>query len=183
MTTTISFEQEFQNILQYFQEECQILQTQNANPRIVENIAVEAYGATMRLQELATISTPEPQTLIIQPWDKTVLKALETAIRQNPAGLQPIVDGEKIRIAFPQLTEEKRREFVKILHEKLENARVRTRKIRTDFLKEQKQREQSGEISEDDYFRHEKLIQKKIEECTEELQRRADAREKELMTV
>lgn len=181
ITTTPS--SAFDKILENFREEYQALQTHRANPRLVEDILVEAYGATMKIQELASISAPESQTLIIQPWDSAVLKAIETALRQHDLALQPVVDGARIRLSFPPLTEEKRHALVKILHGKLEEARIHLRQQRGEMLKAFKQREQRGEISEDDYFREEKELQKMVDACNEELQKICDAKERELMII
>lgn len=175
--------EQFDKTVEHFQEELKSLRTNQANPSMVENINVEAYNSTMKIQELATISMPEPQMLVIQPWDKTVVKQIETALRECDQKFQPVVDGEVIRISFPPLTEEKRKEMVKIVNDKAEDARIALRKVREEYLKELKQQEKDGEISEDEYFREEKEMQKVIGEYNDKVKELADNKAEGLMTV
>lgn len=178
----MSYDQ-FNDVLQNIREEMHSLHANRPTPALVENVSVNAYNSAMRLQELASISTPEPQLLLIQPWDSSLVKAIETALRENERKFDPVVDGHAIRISFPPLTEEKRKELVKLMNEKVESARVAIRKVREDILKNIKEQEKNGEISEDDYFRQEKEVQQVVDKHNATIKEMADAKEKELMTV
>jgi len=179
MSDTTSFEK----VITRFQEELKRLRAGGASASILDVIRVEAYGTTMSMQEVASVNTPEPQLLVIQPWDKTLLKAIETAIRKSDIGISPIVDGEVIRLPFPQLTEEKRRDLVKVMNEKAEDAHIAIRKIREEELKACKQQEKAGDISEDEYFRLEKEIQAIVDGYNAKIKTLAEKKTKELMTI
>lgn len=175
--------EQFKQIIHRLKEDMQLMRTSRANPAMVENISVQAYNATMTLQELASIHTPEPQLLVIQPWDKSLLKPIETALQESDLHLNPVVDSDLIRIAFPPLTEEKRKELVKQMHEKTEDSRIAIRKVREHILKELKAQEKNGEISEDEFFREEKMIQQLVNEYNEKIEQLSTSKEKELMTI
>lgn len=176
-------ESEFNSIRTKLHEELGNLRTGRANPALIEGVQVEAYGSVMKLQELASINAPEPQTLVVQPWDKSVVKAIESALQQSELDLNPVVDGELLRISFPPLTEERRAEMVKLMHEKIEDARVAARKVREDHLKELKAQQKDGSLSEDEYFRMEKEIQQEMDKFNNEAKEIAESKEQELMTV
>ncbi len=173
----------FEKALARFSEELARMRANRATPTVVESVRVEVYGTTMSLQELASITAPEPQLLLIQPWDKTVVKGIEAALRKGELGVQPVVDGDLIRLPFPPLTEDKRRELVKLMHTKAEEARIAVRKAREESLKECKQREKDGEISEDEYFRLEKEIQSTVNRFNDQIKVLSEKKEKELMTI
>jgi ribosome recycling factor len=173
----------FEKAVSRFAEELNRLRANRATPTILETVRVEAYGTMMSMQEVASINAPEPQMLVVQPWDKSLIKAIETAIRKSDVGIQPVVDGEVIRLPFPPLTEEKRRDLVKLMREKEEDARIAVRKVREETLKALKQREKDGEISEDEYFRLEKETQGAVEHHNNRIKDMAEKKEKELMTV
>lgn len=177
------FKEEFRKSVEKLQEELQVLQISRANPQIIENIQVAAYNATMQVQELATILTPNPQTLLVQPWDKSNLAAIEIALRKNEQHFNVVVDRDAIRIAFPQLTEERRKELVKIMRQKVEQARISIRQKREEELKKIKEMQKEGQISEDDYWRQEKEIQRAVDEVNKEMETISTAREKEIMTI
>lgn len=174
---------QFEKALEQMHSAFSAVRTGRANPAMVENISVTAYESQMKLQELASISTPEPQTLVIQPWDGSVIQAIESALRDSELDVSPVVDGELIRISFPPLTEEKRTEFVKRIHEKAENARVAIRKTREQLLKDFKQQQKNGDISEDEYFREEKDVQATVDSYNKKIEEAVEQKEKELMTI
>lgn len=159
------------------------MRANQASPSIIENTPVQAYESTMKLQEVASITAPEPQQLVVQPWDVTLLKDIESALREHPMDLNPVVESEVIRIAFPPLTEEKRRELVKMMGEKVEQARISVRRMREDLLKEHKEAEKAGDLSKDEYFRKEKEVQEQVDAANTEIKNIADKKEQELMTV
>lgn len=175
--------QVFEQAIHHLKEQLAGLQTNRANASFVEDISITAYGATMHLQEIATITVPEPQLLIIQPWDKTLLKDIEHALRTSKLQLNPVVDSTVIRISFPSLTEEKRQALVKIMNELCEEARITIRKKREEILKALKVKEKNGEISEDDYFRQEKEIQSLVDAAVTTIKEAGEKKEKELLTI
>ncbi|MFH1426661.1 MAG: ribosome recycling factor [Candidatus Kerfeldbacteria bacterium] len=177
------FEEKANKAIENLKTELAGLRTSQATPTLVERITVDAYGSPMQLQELASISAPEPQLLVVQPWDKNQMKAIESALSDSDLGINPVVDGEIIRIAFPPLTEEKRTEMVKVMNDKVEDARIAVRKIREEHLKNLKKLQKDGDLSEDDYFRQEKEVQDTVDSVNNTIKEVAEAKEKELMTV
>ena len=136
------------------------VRTGKASPGLVENIMVEVYGSQMRLREVAGITTPEHRMLVIQPWDATTVHPIEKAIQKANLGLNPAVQGKIIRIVLPELSEERRQEFVKIVHKMTESGRVAIRHVRRDALEHVKKEAKNGGISEEDVEHAEKEIQK-----------------------
>lgn len=180
---TADHRQQLQKPIQHFHEELGKLRGGRATPLLVEHVVVEAYGAKTPLVHLASIHTPEPQTIVVEPWDKNILKDVERAIETSSQGLQPVVDGQLIRISIPPLTEEHRRELTKTLHRKTEETRVAVRGIREELLKTQKENESSGACSEDETFRFEKELQAEIEKVNEEIKQIAQKKEEEILTI
>lgn len=152
-------------------------------PSLVENIKVEAYGSMTPLIELASITSPEPRLLLISPWDKSLLKEIEKSLLSANLGVQPAVDGNLIRLNFPPLTEERRRELSKTMNIKLEEAKVGVRNVREEVLKDLKEKKNSGQISEDDFFLAQKELQKLIDEYNKIIKDLGQEKEKEIMTV
>src|SRR6187455_2757835 len=145
---------------EYLQHEFSSVRTGKASPALVENIDVEAYGATMKLKQLALITTPEPRLLVIQPFDASTVKDIERAIKESNVGINPAVDGKIIRLPIPALSEERRKDLVKGIKQMAEEARVRVRSSRRDGLDAMKKAQKDGTISEDDLEAYEKEIQK-----------------------
>lgn len=172
----------FQKVTDKLQEELSAMRTNRANPAAVEGVTVQAYQTSMNILELASVTAPEPQMLVIQPWDKSVLKAIETALRDQTE-MNPVVDGDMIRIAFPPLTEETRKELVKNMYQKVEDARIAVRKVREDVLKQLKQEEKDGNMSEDDYFRMEEDVQKTVDSFNQTIKEMGEKKEADLMKV
>lgn len=173
----------FDKAIEQLQEYLKTMRANRAHPTMIENLPVFAYNSTMRLQELATITIQEAQTLVVQPWDTSVLKAIENALREADIGASPVVDGEIVRLNFPPMTEEKRKEMVKQMHEKVENARIAIRKVREQLLKEAKAEQKAGSLSEDEYFRMEKEIQQTVDAHNATIEKLAQEKEKDLMTI
>lgn len=165
------------------QEDLMAIRTGRANPGLVEKLHVEYYGAPTPLQQLASISIPEARSILIKPFDKTVLKAIEKAIMASDLGLTPNNDGVAIRLNLPVPTEERRRELVKHVHHRVEEARVAVRNIRRDGMKEIKDFENEKMITEDDRKRGEDELQKLTDKVMAELDAIATQKEKEVMEV
>jgi ribosome recycling factor len=159
------------------------VRTGKASPALVENIIVEVYGSQMRVRELAGITTPEPRTLTIQPWDVNSLHPIEKAIQKSNLGLTPSVQGRAIRLFFPELSEERRQEFVKIVRKMAEDGRVAIRHVRRDTMEELKKHGHDSGITEDDVKQGEKDLQKLTDEYIAKLDGYLAGKEKEIMTV
>jgi ribosome recycling factor len=159
------------------------IRTGRANPALVEKLHVEYYGSPTPLQQLASISVPEPRQLMIKPFDKTTIKAIEKAIMASDLGLTPNNDGLVIRLNLPALTEERRRELVKHVHHRLEEARVALRNIRRDSMKDIKDFEAEKMISEDDRRHGEDEIQKLTDRFMAEIEKAGLIKEQEIMEV
>lgn len=154
-----------------------------ANAGVLDRIFVEYYGTPTPLNQVAAISSPDPRTLMIQPWDGTLLKAIEKAIQTSDLGINPQNDGKCIRLTFPQLTEERRKELVKQIHKYAENGKVAVRNIRRDAMEAFKKKEKASEITEDDLKQAEKDLQKLTDESCKKLDELLAKKEKELLAV
>ncbi|OGL94842.1 ribosome recycling factor [Candidatus Uhrbacteria bacterium RIFOXYB12_FULL_58_10] len=170
---------EFQAALDHLQTELASLRTGRASPQLVENVRVEAYGSNMDLKSMASINVQDAKTIIIDPWDKSLLQAVEKAIRDADIGVNPAVDGQIIRIALPQMTEETRKKLVKIMKEKCEEARIALRGVREGARDEVKKQE----IGEDEKFKMLDELDKTTKEFTELVESIGEQKEEEIMTV
>ena len=154
-----------------------------ANPRVLDRIRVDYYGSPTPIQQVGNVSVPEPRTLLIQPWDKTQLKAIEKAILTSDLGINPTNDGSVIRLSFPELTEERRKDLAKEVKKKGENAKVAIRNIRRDANDTFKKQEKANDISEDDLEEVTDKIQKLTDKMIEKVDKAIDSKTKEIMTV
>lgn len=159
------------------------VRTGKASPGLVENVQVEVYGSTMRIRELAGITTPESRVLVIQPWDATTIHAIEKGIQKANLGLNPSVDKKVIRIVLPELSTERRNEFVKIVRKMAEDARVAVRHVRRDALEALKKDAKSGGVTEDEVASAEKEVQKLTDQYSAKIDEHLASKEKEIMTV
>jgi ribosome recycling factor len=150
---------------------------------LVEKLQVEYYGSPTPLIQLASISVPEPRSLLIRPFDASTLRAIERAIQASDLGLTPNNDGKNIRLNLPPLTEERRRDLVKVVHNRLEEARVAVRNIRRDSIKDLREFEQEKLISEDDRERGEEDLQKLTDRFIQEINTVGERKEKEILEV
>ena len=155
------------------------LHTGKASPAMVEGILVEAYGGTQALKACAAITTPDPRLIQVQPWDKSLIRAIEKALQQANIGVNPIVDGNLIRLPFPDLSKERRQEFVKTAHRLAEEGRVHVRNVRRDVLEQVKK----AKLPEDESKRLEKEVQGVTDKSIKDIESHLAAKEKELMTV
>jgi ribosome recycling factor len=159
------------------------VRTGKASPSLVENILVEVYGAQMRIRELAGITTPEPRALAIQPWDVNSLHPIEKAIQKSNLGLSPSVQGKTIRIFFPELSEERRQEFVKVIRKMAEDGRVAVRHVRRDAMEQVKKHGHDSGTTEDQVKAAEKELQKLTDDYIGKIDKHLEHKEKEIMTV
>jgi ribosome recycling factor len=159
------------------------IRTGRATPALVEKLPVEYYGAPTPLVQLASISVPEPRSLLIKPFDPTSLKAIERAILVSDLGLTPNNDGKQIRLNLPSLTEERRRDLVKVVHNRLEESRIAIRNIRRDVHNDMREFEKEKLVSKDDLERGEEELQKVTDHNIEEVNKHGHHKEQEIMEV
>ncbi len=167
----------------HLQTEFAAVRTGRASSALVEKLRVEVYGSDVPLQQIAGFGVPEPRVLTIAPYDKTSLKAIEKAIQQSDLGVNPSNDGEIIRLTFPELTEERRKDFVKVVRNRAEEGRVAVRNARRHARQELEHLEKDGEISKDDLDRAEKDLEKRTHEVVAEIDELLKHKEQELLTV
>jgi len=159
------------------------VRTGRASPALLDRISVDYYGAVTPLKQLATISTPEARLLSIQPYDKSSIKAIERAILESDVGLTPSNDGAIIRLVLPELTEERRRELVKVTHRLAEDGRIAIRNIRRDVMHDLRELKEAGETGADDEHRAEVELQKVTDACVGELDELLKVKEEEILEV
>lgn len=154
-----------------------------ANAAVLDKITVDYYGTPTPINQVGTISSPDPRSLMIQPWDKSILKEIEKAIQSSDLGINPQNDGQVIRLAFPQLTEERRKELTKQVRKYAENGKVAVRNIRRDAMDKLKAAEKQNELTEDDRKLGEKDLQDLTDKICKKIDELCDKKEKELMAV
>ena len=159
------------------------LRTGRASPSLLDPIQVEAYGSFQPMAQVATISVPEPRLLSVQVWDRSMVTAVEKAIRTSDLGLNPQTEGQVIRLRIPEMNEQRRKEMVKVAHKYAEDARVAVRHVRRDGLDLLKRLEKDGDISQDDGKRHGAEVQKATDDSVSEIDATVTAKEKEIMQV
>jgi ribosome recycling factor len=159
------------------------VRTGRASTALVENILAEVYGSQMRIRELAGITTPEPRTLAIQPWDANSLHPIEKAIQKSNLGLTPSIQGKTIRLFFPELSQERRQEFVKIVRKMAEDGRVAIRHVRRDTMEQLKKHAHDSGTTEDDEKHAERELQKLTDDYIAKIDVHLATKEKEIMTV
>jgi ribosome recycling factor len=159
------------------------VRTGKASAALVENILVDVYGSQMRVRELAGITSPEPRVLVIQPWDAGTLHPIEKAIQKSNLGLNPAVDKRVLRLVFPELSTERRQEFVKIIKKMAEDGRVAVRHVRRDAIELLKKASKAGGVTEDEEKHAEKDVQKHHDDFIAKIDQHLAHKEKEIMTV
>jgi len=159
------------------------IRTGRASPALVERLPVEYYGTPTPLNQMASIAAPEPRLLVIRPWDPSSLRDIERAILGSDLGLTPMNDGMLIRLSIPRLTEERRRELVKVVSRRVEEARVAVRNLRRDALQDLKEFEKEKMISEDEFFRGKDKVQELTDEFVEKIDEIGQRKEEEVMEI
>lgn len=172
-----------QSATQSFRHELGGLRTGRASASLIEPVSVEAYGSQMPINQVATISVPEPRMLSVQVWDKSMVAAVDKAIRSANLGLSPTVEGQVLRIRIPELNEQRRKEMVKIAHKYAEEARVAVRHVRREGMDHIKKLEKEKAIAEDDVARQHDQVQKATDQVITEIDAALAAKEKEIMQV
>jgi ribosome recycling factor len=167
----------------HLQEEFGGIRTGRATPGLVEKLKVDAYGAEVTLQQLAGITVPEPRVLVISPYDKGSVKAIEKAIQTSDLGINPSNDGQVVRLVFPALTEERRRDLVKVVRNRAEEGRVAVRNIRRQARHDLEALEKDGDLSKNDLDRAEKELEKITHSTVEEIDQMLEHKERELLEV
>ena len=180
---TVDTKQRMRKAVTHLQEEFGGIRTGRASPAQVEKIKVDYYGTETPLQQLAGFHVPEPRVLVVQPYDKSAMKAIEKAIQQSDLGINPGNDGQVIRLNFPQLTEERRKDLVKVVKHRAEEGRVAVRNVRRDARKELEALEKDGAISRDELDRVEKDLEKAVHEVISEIDEMVTHKERELLDV
>lgn len=183
MTTVADTRDKMHKAVDHLRDEFSAIRTGRANPALVERIRVEYFGSEVPLQQLAGFSVPEPRVLVVTPYDKSALKAIEKAIQSSDLGVNPGNDGSVIRLVFPELTQDRRKEFVKLAKAKAEEARVGVRNVRRSARQELETQNKDGELSDDEVTRLEKELDKVTQEVVAEIDKVLEAKEKELLEV
>ena len=176
-------EHRMKSAMQVLHEDLAAIRTGRASPALVEKLPIEYYGSPTPLQQLASISVPEPRTLTIKPFDATTLKAIEKAIQTSDLGLNPNNDGKVIHLNLPPLNEQRRRDLVKLVHHRLEESRIAVRNIRRDAHNDMRDFEKEKLISEDDLERGEADLQKLTDKFVEDIGEQGKKKESEIMEV
>jgi len=174
---------ELDKSIEHFKEELNQLRTGRASVAMVDGLTVDYYGAKSPLKQVANISVPEPRTIVIAPWDKDSLVAIEKSLRESQLNLNPNNDGQVIRINIPALNEERRKDLVKVLNQKAEDARIAIRKQREDAWEEIQEKEKAGEMGEDDKFAGKDELQKLVDEYNKKVEEIRAKKEEEIMQV
>lgn len=177
------YKEAFEKVLEHLKGELASLRTGRATPALVEDLNVDAYESKMQLKGVASISVIDARTIAIEPWDKTLIKNIEKAIRDANIGLNPVVDGVVIRLSMPQLTEENRRELIKVVNKKLEEARAAIRRAREDIKSEILKAEENKEITEDERFKLQDSLDEMTREYNDRIKEMGEEKEKEIMNV
>jgi ribosome recycling factor len=178
-----SIEEKMQKAVAALKRDLSTLRAGRATPALLDKITVDYYGTATPINQLANVSVPEPRLLIIQPWDKKAVSEIERAILKSDLGLTPNSDGTILRLSIPQLTEERRKELVKIVKKKAEEGRVAVRNIRRDANDELKKMEKESTITEDQLRKSQDEVQKITDKYIEEVEKVLSAKEKEIMEV
>jgi len=181
--TLKSAEHRMQSAVTALDREMNTVRTGRARPSLVETLKIDYYGTPTPLNQMAAINAPEPHMITIQPWDKTQLGTIEKAIQKSDLGLTPTNDGNIIRLAIPALTEDRRKELVKVVHKKAEDGRVAVRNVRRDSLEELRKLQHDKEISDDDERRAQERLQKLTDKYVAEIDKHGHAKEQELLEV
>lgn len=183
MSDYIEFESKMKKTAEVLKAQLASVRAGRANAAVLDQITVDYYGVPTPIQQVASVSVPDPRSLMIQPWDASVLKGIEKAILASELGINPQNDGRVIRLVFPQLTEERRKELAKQVKKYGEEAKVAVRNIRRDAIDKFKKQQKASEITEDDYKTIEKDIQKLTDDYIKEVDNITDKKEKELFEI
>ena len=169
MNILSKFDKQAEKAVKHFKKEISSLRTGRATPALVEDLSVKAYGSTQDLKSLASISVEDAKTLLVEPWDDSVIQDIEKALHDSDLGVNPINDGEKIRLPLPDLTADRRKELINLVKDKAEEARISIRKARENTRNEIDQAEEDGKISEDEKYKKREDLDEKVGDYNDEI--------------
>jgi len=174
---------DFSGAVEHFKQDISTLKTGRANPAVLDSIRVSSYGTMSPINQVASISVPDARCILIQPWDKGVLKDIEKAIQESDLGINPVNEGDKIRITIPQMTEESRKDIVKILNQKAEQAKIAVRIVRDKVKEEILEAEKNKDFGEDEKYSLMEGLDKKTTEFNDQIKAITETKEKEIMSI
>ena len=177
------FEQKMQRSYETLLDEYQGIRAGRANPHVLDKIKVDYYGTPTPIQQVGNISVPEARIILIQPWEKSLIKEIEKAINMSELGINPTTDGTSVRLVFPELNEERRKELSKQIKKMGEDAKIAVRNVRRDAVDLMKKLEKNGEITEDELKTADKDIQKMTDKAVENIDKAVENKTKDVMTV
>ncbi|MDR3238930.1 MAG: ribosome recycling factor [Clostridiales bacterium] len=180
---TKPYEEKMKKSMDSFDAELNTIRVGRANPHVLDKITVSYFGTDTPLNQVGNISVPEPRMLLIQPWDQSILKAVEKAIQASDLGINPTSDGKVIRLVFPELTEDRRKSLSKEVKKKSEEFKIAVRNIRRDAMEALKKMQKKSEITEDELDELEKEIQKLTDKYIDQVEKRMEAKSKEIMSI
>ncbi|MDR1638657.1 MAG: ribosome recycling factor [Clostridiales bacterium] len=180
---TKPYEEKMKKSAESLDLELNTIRVGRANPHVLDKVTVSAYGADTPLNQIGNISVPDPRMLVIQPWDSSLLKSIEKAIQASELGINPTNDGKVIRLVFPELTEERRKQLSKDVKKKGEEFKIAIRNIRRDGMDAYKKKQKKSEITEDELKQFEEDMQKLTDKWVAEVEKRLDAKSKEIMSI
>lgn len=177
------FKSDFVKVIDFLKQDIAGLRTGRASTVMVEDVQVEAYGTRQPLKAVASISIADPKTLNVDPWDKSLMSAVEKGIRDSGLGINPVNDGRLIRLILPELTVERRQELTKVLHQKLENARISTRQVREDIRNMIAEEEKEKTIGEDEKYRLQEEVEKLVKDFNDQIKEVGEKKEVEINSI
>ena len=177
------FESKIQKAIAHFIEDLATVRAGRASASVLEKIMVDYYGTPTPVTQVGNVNSPDPRSLVIQPWDQNLVKEIEKAIQKSDLGINPTNDGKVIRLAFPPLTEERRKELVKSVSKKTEDAKIAVRNVRRDAMDALKKQKKDGELTEDDLKDMEKDFQKVVDKAIKEIDDISVKKDKEIMEI
>lgn len=179
----VKSEEHMKKSINFLKDDLSSIRAGKANPKLVDKIQVSYYGTMTPIAQVANISVPEPRAIIIQPWDSSLIKEIEKAILTSDLGINPSNDGKLIRLIIPQLTEERRKDLLKLVKKEIENGKIAVRNVRRDAIEVLKKQEKSSEITKDDLKKAEEEMQKLTDKYTKQIDDLYKEKEKEILEV
>jgi ribosome recycling factor len=176
-------QKKLQKVISRLEDDLAKIRTGRASSDMVENVKVEVYDSKMPIEHMATISIPDARTIVIKPWDKDNVESIEKALLKSDVGLTPVVDGNIVRLTIPSLTKERRKEFVKDMKDRVEQAKIAVRSVRHEMMDGVEEMGEGGGVSEDFIRRKKDEVEEKVSEAIDEIEDIGDKKEEELMTI
>ncbi len=183
MNPVLEHKESFEAVYAHLKHDVASLRTGRATPALVEDVSVEAYGSRQPVKAVASISVQDAKTIVVEPWDKSLLQAVEVGIRNSGLGISPVNDGKLIRVSLPELTADRRQELIKVLAQKLEAARIAIRQAREEVKKAIEHGEDNGQITEDEKFGYYEDLELLVKEHNEKIKMVGEEKEKEITTI